>query len=38
MIKKFDVDDFYNPYTGFKRSDLGKRLARLQRQIGRAHV
>lgn len=33
MIKKFDVDDFYNPYIGFKRSDLGKRLARLQRLV-----
>ncbi len=33
MIKNFDFNDFYNPYIGFKRSDLGERLARLQRLV-----
>ena len=33
MIKNFDFDDFDNPYTDFKRSGLGERLARLQRLV-----
>ena len=33
MIKNFDIEDFYNPYNGFKRPDLGNRLARLQRLV-----
>ena len=33
MIKNFDIEDFYNPYIGFKRPDLGNRLARIQRLV-----
>lgn len=33
MIKDYRFDDFKNPYEGFKRSELGNRLARLQRLV-----
>lgn len=33
MIKNFNFKKFKNPYKGFKRSELGERLAKLQRDI-----
>lgn len=38
MIKKYDFDGFENPYSTFKRKELGERLARAQRLIGNLSI
>lgn len=38
MIKEYDFDGFENPYSKFKRKELGERLARAQRLIGNLSI
>lgn len=38
MLKDFDFEEIKNPYIGFKRKELGERLARAQRLIKNLNI